>query len=162
MGEPEAHGKMVLVSALSESFDPGSAQCRFGFGPGAGHAMVDGVVAGRIAVEIESRVNKQVRGALMDLVLHPLPLKLLVLVKKHGGNPTTSVNQAEAILSRFVPEGRFRVVLVESLSKGTGIEKDVRLVADAVAQLLALDDGPRLMPRSRLSHHGSVNGGGGI
>ena len=118
MGEPEAHGKMILASALSERFDPDSALCRFGFGPGAGHATVDGVVAGCIAVEIESRVNKQVRGALMDLVLHPLPLKLLILVKKHGGNPTTSVKQAETILSRFVREGRFRVFSLRAFQRG--------------------------------------------
>ena len=36
------------------------------FGPGAGTARVDGTVAGRVAVEIESRVPKQLRGALLD------------------------------------------------------------------------------------------------
>jgi hypothetical protein len=46
-------------------------------GPSAGSARIDGTVAGMVAVEIKSRVPKQVRGALLDLIMHSFTKKLL-------------------------------------------------------------------------------------
>lgn len=118
MGDLDAIGKKLLGLAAGALFVSDDQSVTFSFGPGAGTARIDGTVAGLVAVEIESRVPKQIRGALIDLILHPYPSKLLVLLPVHTGNQDTAVRQAETILGRFVEAGRFRVVVVgESLDE---------------------------------------------
>ena len=56
-------------------------------------ASVDATVGGDIAVEVESRVSKQVRGAVLDLMCHPYPKKLLILLPVHMSNPETTAQQ---------------------------------------------------------------------
>jgi hypothetical protein len=110
MGKLDALGKMLMRHAAGDLFvDDGASVC-FDFGPEAGSARIDGTVAGVVAVEIESRVPKQVRGALMDLLIHPYPKKLLLLLPFHIGNPKTAVNQAQIILGRFLKPSAYRVV----------------------------------------------------
>jgi hypothetical protein len=74
----DEYGKAVLRAADSEfSANADATTVRFQSG---GFTRIDGVVGTDVAVEVESRVSKQVRGAIVDLVLHPHPLKLLVLL----------------------------------------------------------------------------------
>jgi hypothetical protein len=105
-------GKRMLKLAIGDLFTESGPSVEIRFGPGAGAARIDGTVAGLVAVEIESRVPKQVRGAVRDLLLHPYPRKLLVLVPAHTGNPETIVNQANAILGQFLERAAFRVVMI--------------------------------------------------
>jgi len=121
MGEHDLLGKTLLRLAAGDLFTDAAPEVCFDFAPGAGSARIDGVVAGVVAVEVESRVPKQVRGALLDLILHPYPKKLLLLVPAHTGNPTIAVRQAETILARFVEAASFRVVCVtESADRSVG------------------------------------------
>src|SRR5207247_1910051 len=110
MGDIEKVGKELMKRAAGPQFVDGGPSVSFDFGPEAGSATIDGTVAGVVAVEIESRVPKQVRGALVDLVMHPYPKKLLLLLPVHTGNPVTAVNQANCVLGRFLDPGVFRVV----------------------------------------------------
>lgn len=112
MGELEGIGKQLLELAAGSLFAPDGPSVTYSFGSGAGTARIDGTVAGVVAGEVESRVPKQVRGALLDLILHPYPSKLLLLLPVHTGNPNTAVRQAEIILGRFLQPACFRVVVI--------------------------------------------------
>lgn len=140
MGELEDLGKKLMRGAAGSLFVDDGPSVRFDFGPEAGSARIDGTVAGVVAVEIESRVPKQVRGALVDLVLHPYPKKLLLLLLVHTGNPRTAVNQARIIMGRFLDSAAFRVVCATEDPGET-----VRAVRAALGELgvkVALADKP--------------------
>lgn len=64
-------------------------------------ARIDGVVED-VAIEIESRVSKQVRGAVLDLICHRSPNKLLILIPAHMSHPDTTAEQCRNILGRFI------------------------------------------------------------
>lgn len=113
MGELDDTGKRLLQLAAGPLYTSDGPSVTYSLGPSAGTARIDGTAAGRVAVEIESRVPKQVRGALLDLILHPYPCKLLVLLPAHTGNVQTAVRQAAVILGRFVDPTRFRIVVVQ-------------------------------------------------
>src|SRR5438445_10145902 len=130
MGQLDEYGKnLVRVAAGGFFTDSGPTVC-FEFGPGAGNARIDRTIAGQVAVEIESRVPKQIRGALVDLVLHPYPKKLLVLLPAYIGNPLTAENQARAILSRFLEPGTYRIVCATN-----DLDESIRLIRNAVIEL---------------------------
>lgn len=88
----------------------------YSFGPEAGTGEVDGVIDGKIAVEIGVGSPKQIRASVLDLALHPSPGKLLVLVDTPGHSTERRVEHAKAILESWgcpgvvfrVPEGRDR------------------------------------------------------
>jgi uncharacterized protein (DUF779 family) len=66
MGQHDEYGKLILTQAAGCSCDgPSTITC---YGDSSAH--IDGTVGSTIAVVIESRTGKQVRGALLDLVLH--------------------------------------------------------------------------------------------
>jgi hypothetical protein len=83
----DAYGKAVLRRAAGRLVDESRAACRVDYGglPHTG-AFIDGTVAGIVAVQIESRVAKQIRGAVLDLICHPYENKLLVLLNVHAQN----------------------------------------------------------------------------
>ena len=56
------------------------------YGNGAARRKIDGTITGQIAVEIETRTDKQIRGAVLDLICHPFPQKLLIIVPIHMTN----------------------------------------------------------------------------
>lgn len=130
MGELDDTGKKLLRAAAGPLFTSDGPSVTFSFGPGAGTARIDGTVAGRVAVEIESRVPKQIRGALLDLILHPYPCKLLVLLPVYTGNIDTAVRQATVILRRFVEPACFRVVVVQH-----SVDESLAAVRVALAEL---------------------------
>ncbi len=63
-----------MQAAAGDAFTESGLQAAVSFG-GNGQAHVDGIVGSEIVVEIESRVAKQVRGAVLDLILHIYPKK---------------------------------------------------------------------------------------
>lgn len=71
----------------------------FSFGPGAGTGEVDGTLDGNIVVQVAAGSQKQIRGDLLDLMWHPLPLKLLVLVDSQKHSAATSVRQAGVVMA---------------------------------------------------------------
>jgi hypothetical protein len=111
MGTHDHYGKSVMRLAAGSEFQDTGADVFVRYGD-CGGATVDGVVGGSIAVEIESRVSKQVRGAVLDLICHPFPKKLLVLLPVHMSNPDLCKTQCTDILGRFLSPHDFRVVLL--------------------------------------------------
>ncbi len=77
----------------------------------AGLHRPDGVIldldlrAVQVAVEIESRQEKQIRGAIVDLLLHPAPKKLLIIVLAHRQTHGTSSGTATYVWGNRVHQG---------------------------------------------------------
>jgi hypothetical protein len=128
MGKHADLGVELLRLAAGPLFIDSGPSVRIEFGPGAGFARIDGTVADLVAVEVESREPKQVRGAILDLLLHPLPRKLLVLLPVHTRDSTPT--QARAILGRFIAEDAFRVV-----SATTDFDETIRQLREALAEI---------------------------
>src|SRR5687767_13129935 len=124
MGEHDAYGKAVLRSAAGSAFRDWGAAVSVSYGPKGG-ATIDGVVGNSIAVEIESRVSKQVRGAVLDLICHAHPKKLLLLLPVHMTNQALCAEQCSAILERFVQSSNFRVVSLKGSGFSSAHESDV-------------------------------------
>jgi hypothetical protein len=124
-------GKDLLKLAAGPLFLEDGPSVSFSFGPGAGSARIGGTGANLVAVEVESRAPKQVRGALVDLVCHPLPKKLLPILPVYAGHATTATKQAEATLGRFSEFGSFRVVC----ATGANPEEIVESIRTALREL---------------------------
>ncbi len=103
---------------------------------GGTSACIDGVIKGKCAIEIESRVDKQVRGALVDLLLHPYSKKLLVIIPAHMNNPDKSIEQYKDILARFKrPTDQVKVVLLKGTGDAPNYEEDTVLLKKALREL---------------------------
>lgn len=100
-----------------------------------GGAKIDGTVGKDIAVEIESRTSKQVRGAVLDLLYHRYPKKLLVLLPVHMHNPSLTAAQCTAILGRDLSSSNFRVVLARGSARDEHLEEDANRVRSALREL---------------------------
>lgn len=133
----DAYGKRILARASGGTFRTGSKESTISFGARAGSAWIDGVIAPDIAVEIESRTAKQVRGAVLDLVCHPYPKKLLLLIPAHM-NVDVVERQAEALLKRFVDPQYFRVVRLTGTAARDRYQYDYLAVREALAALTPL------------------------
>jgi hypothetical protein len=99
MGAHDEYGKRVLQQATEGIAVHYGKPVEIDYGAGQ-PARIDATV-GDIAVEIESRVSKQVRGALLDLICHSHPKKLLVLLPVHMSNPEITAEQCRNIMNRF-------------------------------------------------------------
>lgn len=149
MGKLDDLGKKLMRHAAGPLFVDDGLSIWFDFGPEGGGARIDGTVAGLVAVEIESRVPKQVRGALVDLVMHPYPKKLLLLLPVYTGNPKTAVNQTRIILGPFLEPAAFRVVCVTE-----DLDESIRAIQSALGDL-----GVEVAPAGKLLHPTAENGG---
>lgn len=134
MGAHDEYGKRVLLEAAGTSAVMEGKPIEVDYGAGQ-PARIDGAVAGQVAVEIESRVSKQVRGALMDLIFHPFPKKLVVLVPVHMSNPETTAKQCQFIMRRFSRETDFRVVLLMGSGIAPRLDTDSDTVRTALREL---------------------------
>lgn len=133
MGIHDDYGKRILALAAGSDYsDWRSAEFPIG---GGAHARLDGTVGEAIAVEVESRTPKQVRGALLDLVLHPFPSKLVVLIPQHIGNAERTAAMCRHILKQFVPGGTFRVVVTSGSGHDPKDDLDASIVRNALVEL---------------------------
>ena len=124
----DAYGKAVLATAFGQDFNPSPPPVPFG--PNAGTLKIDGTIGRDIAVEIESRASKQVRGAIIDIICHPFPRKLLVLIRKYGNDFTE--NQCREILKRFAPAANSIVLTLAGSGTDIKMDEDVETVKAAV------------------------------
>lgn len=129
----DKYGKELLenIAGFSSSYN----DCRIKYGEKGIGARIDGVIGVDIAIEIESRVSKQIRGAILDLVLHPNPKKLLILIKVHMNNIDITKSQSEFILNKYINKDDFRVIVLD----GNGDEKkeisDKKIIEDTIKDL---------------------------
>ena len=110
MGIHENYGKDILRRASKGKAEWAGPTVEIDYGtPYA--AKVDGTFHKCVAIEIESRVNKQVRGAVLDLICHRYPKKLILLLPAYI-NINTCPLECRNILERFVDEKDFQVVVL--------------------------------------------------
>jgi hypothetical protein len=93
------------------------------------------VIGGNIAVEVESRGSKQVRGALVDLAFHGSPKKLVVIIPVYNSGSTAA--QCRVILDRLCGGGVSQVVELQGSGNDPELylESDVRSIRRAVRAL---------------------------
>jgi len=132
MGIHDDYGKSLLRRAGGSRYDT-SGTNSFSFGLDAGEARLDGVIAEDIVVEIESRTDKQIRGALLDLILHPYPKKLMLLIPMHMNSVERTRRQCEAVLARF--DVLHRIVVLQGTGSEPMLECDTELVRVAIEEL---------------------------
>ena len=136
MGLHDDYGKNLLRQATGDTVDQYGPAVEINYGAGS-PARIDGALGGRIAIEVESRTPKQVRGAVIDLICHPCRKKLLILlpVKKNMPNPDATAEQCRNILARFLPAVSYRVIVLEGHGNDPRLELDVKIVAEALRNL---------------------------
>lgn len=127
----DAYGKKVLRRAFKNDFN--DSPHPVSFGDNAGTLKIDGTIGDDIAVEIESRASKQVRGAIIDIVCHPFPKKLIVLIKKHGNDFTE--NQCRELLKKFAPDLPSAVVTLVGNGNDDHTQQDAEIARKAVVEL---------------------------
>jgi len=131
----DEYGKRVLQEAVGTAFVDSGPAVYIYYGAG-GPARIDGVIGRDIAVEVESRVSKQVRGAVLDLLYHECDKKLLVLLPVHMPNPMVTAAQCRTIMKRFLDPADFRVVVLAGSGGYEALSDDAALVRAAVGELL--------------------------
>jgi hypothetical protein len=130
----DLYGKQVLKRAAGSAYASQGSSVEVDFGVGD-PARIDGTVGNSIAVEIESRTAKQVRGAVLDLLCHSYPKKLLVILPVWMQNPKIAGQQCERILGKFLDHSDFRVIILEGTGFDSKIETDAILVRQALEDL---------------------------
>jgi hypothetical protein len=136
LGHHDRYGKSVLKLAMGDEFSEHLGVC-LEFCKGS-TARLDGVVGTTVAIEIVSCVPKQFRGALLDLLLHPYPKKLMILLPANIGNAVSAKNQCDAILTRFLDPSNFRVVVLKGIGGFPALAKDAALIKKEVTTLLSV------------------------
>jgi hypothetical protein len=105
-------------------------------------AFIDGVIKSECVVEIESRADRQVRGALADLLSHPYPKKLLILIPPHRKSPERTKEQCEGILNKLKhPNDQVMSVLL----KGTGDNPTPRKAEQSLRVALSTPGIPQIL-----------------
>jgi hypothetical protein len=132
MASHDRYGKEVCQAAAGSAFKSSGPSVTVNYGAGW-PARVDGTVLDKIAIEIESRTAKQVRGAVLDLVFHPYQNKLLILIPMW--NSKACAEQCRNALSRLLPKENFRVVVLGGIGSRPNLQSDVQLVKGALAEL---------------------------
>lgn len=135
MGKHDEYGKRILRETFPSEFLDWGKSIEIDLGT-ENPARIDGTIGSDICVEIESRVAKQIRGALLDLILHNYPKKCLIIEPVHSYNPQETATQCEKIFNKFLDPKDFRVVLL----CGTGndnsyIEEDKLRIISAISDL---------------------------
>jgi hypothetical protein len=133
MAGHDEYGKRVIQQATSGLCVHYGASVEVDYGTPQ-PARIDATVGDEVAVEVESRTSKQVRGAVLDLICHKYPKKLLLLLPVHMANPDLTAKQCRNILKRFCSEDSFRVIVL----KGSG--GNHQLIDDAETVAMALHD----------------------
>ncbi len=128
MGRFEDYAFEVLSEAFGDRWSRDDTRL-FAYGFDAGQGSVDGMVDGRMAVEIGVGSPKQARSGLLDLVLHPAPLKLLVLVDTPHHPTDRSQRQAQAIMDHLDVEGQ--AVRLSGNPAAPQLEVDAKLLCAA-------------------------------
>lgn len=135
MGQHDKYGKTLIQELAGNRYNAHGHEVTINYGAGRG-ARIDGVVDNQIAIEIESRVSKQIRGALLDLFLHPLQKKLLIVMPAHVNNPNVCAEQCRNILKRLsVNEDDFRVIILKGTGNKQEPEKDKKIILKALNDL---------------------------
>lgn len=144
MAGHDEYGKRVLQEATKGTAVHYGSSIEVDYGT-SHPALIDATV-GDIAVEVEARTSKQVRGAVLDLICHRYPKKLLLLLPVNMHNPMVAAEQCRNIMKRFCPENSFRVVVLKGSGGSHQLVEDAAIVVAALRDLGASVDGKGSAP----------------
>jgi len=133
MGSHDIYGKKILLEATNGQAKTLGATVEVDYGAGY-PARIDGTFE-NIAIEIESRTSKQVRGAVLDLICHSFPKKLLLLLPVHMSNPEVAATQCRSILDRLCGQNTYEVLVLTGHGDNPNPETDTALIREAIARL---------------------------
>lgn len=137
MGQHDNYGRNLLEQVAMDIGAKFEGPTRHPYESG-GWADLDGMLKWRgssIVVEVESRTGKQVRGALLDLVLHPSPYKLLILVDA-GKYTRSTPSQCDEILRHFCTPTSFSVITLSGNGDKPIFEEDRHRIRQACESLV--------------------------
>ena len=135
MGHHGNYGKLVLQLAAGDNFECYGKSVEIDYGAG-GPARIDGTVSGKVAVEVEARTPKQVRGAVLDLLCHEHSKKLLLILPvKNMSNPDDVATQCRNALLRFISPDDFRVVVLRGHGANQKLQQDADVTRSALHEL---------------------------
>ncbi len=138
MGQHDNYGKRLFRNLLGERWDDSSPERSV---DEAGvRADLDGVIrsettkAIQCAVEIEAKIYKQIRGAILDLALHFAPKKLLVIIlaqSQLGTNRERIQKHFQYVWEQGVGcgHGQFELVCFEGNGDNPMDDKDMEIIA---------------------------------
>lgn len=130
----DKYGKELIREIVGNRFISGGDAVKVKYGEIS--ASIDGVIEGCCAIEIESRVDKQIRGALLDLIEHHYPKKLLILIPAHMNDPEKTANHCEYIFKKYKKGGEIlKVVLLEGTGEHPKMEEDKEKIKKALNEL---------------------------
>ncbi len=134
MGSHDDYGKQAMRRVAGTAFQDWGPSVEVEYNSGRA-ARIDGTVKDQVAVEIESRVAKQIRGALLDLICHRFPKKLLILLPVHMNDVSVTAAQCRFILERFLPIADFRVAVLLGTGETQRFDTDVPILKAALDDL---------------------------
>ncbi len=143
MGAHDDYGKGLMSKLLGNRWS--SYDFRRSVDEAGVRADLDGVITApescqvECAVEIEARVYKQIRGAIVDLTLHPAPKKLFVVIK---AQPQLGDTQEIAKHFNYVwhqiagtSRGQFTMTVLEGTGGDPLQEVDLELLKGSLQEL---------------------------
>lgn len=131
----DKYGKRLIRTIAGSKFIDSGDLVRIQY-QGDISATIDGVIKGCCAIEIESRVAKQVRGALVDLLTHPLTKKLLILIPAHMNDPEGTAEHCREILDRYKDDSeQIEVVLLRGTGHDPKPDEDKGLIEQALKRV---------------------------
>lgn len=134
MGSHDDYGKKVLHRAAGNAYEQYGESVEIDYGAGQ-PARIDGAVANKIAVEVESRTSKQIRGAVLDLLCHRYQKKLLIILPVHQSNPDIAAEQCRFAMRKFLKEKDFLVIVLSGNGFDPHLIKDARVIKQALINL---------------------------
>jgi hypothetical protein len=137
MGYLDTYAKEVLRAIASEAFVYNGPSVLVNYGDGR-PCRIDGTVGGSHRSRSGTGYAKQVRGAVLDLLVHPYP--------KHMYDSATCAYQCKLAFGHFLAPERFRVVVLNETHTNGNLDADTKLVRSALSDLgfrRLLDASPR-------------------
>jgi hypothetical protein len=134
VGVHDEYGKQIMRAAVGKAYRDGGGSVQVNYSAGQ-PARIDGMIGNEIAVEIESRVSKQIRGAVLDLICHRYPKKLLVILPVHMSDAEIAALQCRHIMARFLQPKNFCVLVLEGSGNKAAIASDAERLRRALHEL---------------------------
>lgn len=134
VGVHDLYGKSLLASLFGDRFVYRGESLKIDYGGFT--ARIDGSIDNEVAVEIESRTDKQIRAALLDLMYHPYPKKFLIVIPAHMNNPRNTTMACAKILNTLTkyPQ-QARVVLLQGTGHHRSDDADTGLIERALGDM---------------------------
>ena len=124
----DKYGKERL-GCLSNYFEPILDVPGYGIG-----IKLDGKIKD-CAIEIESRTPKQIRGAILDLLLSGYKKKLLIVLPLNNNNEDKINSYEEIFYKMGCKRNNFRVILLEGHAKNRQEKKDEQRIREALRSM---------------------------